>query len=308
MTGASDCELILELTNSVKGTVRYEIGISQFFNQAGPTAFIDRVALVLGIDPTRVRVSQVTRGSSIVHFDVDAGLQYSAVNASQYDEVLAELEVIKAKLQQGIEDGSLNILNSTILESSLVLSTKNYQFSSDSAQKSIIIVAVGISVALVALGVGIYITYRKKKLQKKRQQVASINFIRPKQIGIVSGSDLNSYNQIDKCSSAVSPSIQHLKDKNSKDGDDENKDDHEISSRPFQFNPENSKHDSNEDKNSDELESPLPGDKHDIFNKKELYLGSKILLHADIPGIDFKSMNFDKKNPSTNPEIQEEDL
>lgn len=48
-----------------------------------------------------------------------------------------------------------------------------------------------------------------------------------------------------------------------------------------------------------------------MFSKKELLLGSKILLSGDIPGLNFKDMNFtNKKNEpqSQHQDIQEEDI
>lgn len=49
--------------------------IEEFYNQQGETAFIDKVASVLNIDPTSIRVVGIKIGSVIIDFEIDAKTQ-----------------------------------------------------------------------------------------------------------------------------------------------------------------------------------------------------------------------------------------
>jgi len=310
LTGADDCELIIELTNSVKGAVRYEIDIFEFFDQDGPTEFIDRVALVLGIDPTRVRVSQVTRGSSIVAFDVDGEQQPEYAEGEEKEAIIDELEEIRDRIEAAIQSGDLDILGSKVLDYELSVSMKNSYYHDDeelNQEKDYTLIIVGIVVAALALAAGIFVTYKKKMAQKKKAKVASHGIVVPKQVVASSVSDLQGYDQVNK-SSAVSPSVQHLKDDDRKrsgsnDDEEEKEEQHspalpsiDFSSRPFAKNDGNAADNHSDDQkhhhHTEGSESSGNNDKDFAFSRKELYLGSKILLSADIPGLNFKQMAF----------------
>merc|ERR1711907_416372 len=168
-------------------------------------------------------------------------------------------------------------------------------------------IIVGIVVAALALAAGIFVTYKKKMAQKKKAKVASHGIVVPKQVVASSVSDLQGYDQVNK-SSAVSPSVQHLKDDDRKrsgsnDDEEEKEEQHspalpsiDFSSRPFAKNDGNAADNHSDDQkhhnHTEGSESSGNNDKDFAFSRKELYLGSKILLSADIPGLNFKQMAF----------------
>mmetsp|Transcript_28767 Transcript_28767/g.25903 ORF Transcript_28767/g.25903 Transcript_28767/m.25903 type:complete len:182 (+) Transcript_28767:759-1304(+) len=72
LTGDPSCDVTVKLTNTVKGWARYSLSVDEFFEQDGPTTFVDNVANVLKIDVTRVRITSVERGSTIIGLSVEA--------------------------------------------------------------------------------------------------------------------------------------------------------------------------------------------------------------------------------------------
>jgi len=86
-----DCDVYVELTNAVKGTVRYDMDIEEFFAQDGETAFIDNIANILNIDPARIRITSVLEGSVIINFDIYASKQPDEADGDEQAEIEAEL-------------------------------------------------------------------------------------------------------------------------------------------------------------------------------------------------------------------------
>ncbi len=66
MTASSNCKVVIEELTSIKLTARLDIEVTSFYSDIGETAFIDRLAALLGIHPSRVKVVGVRQGSAIV--------------------------------------------------------------------------------------------------------------------------------------------------------------------------------------------------------------------------------------------------
>jgi hypothetical protein len=167
LTGDTNCELYLEVTNSVKGSVRYSMDIDEFFKQDGPTKFVDNLVMILGIDPSRVRVTSVERGSSIVNFDLDGSKQPTTVTGNDVNEINIELKILMATLETAAKNGSLAILNSTVLDYTFKISLKNYVEPTEESTgvSSAILAVAGVigGAAVVTGGVFAYKAYAKKK-------------------------------------------------------------------------------------------------------------------------------------------------
>ena len=172
LTGDASCDIHIELTNAVKGSTRYEIDIDEFFDKDGPTAFIDNIAYVLGIDHSRIRITSVQRGSTIIYFDIDGSQQPSSLNdTTTHQDIQAELDNIKRQLEQAIEEGKLNVLNSTILDYSFEITMKSYNpdVVSEAGTVQIAAMVIGILLGVIAIGLGIV---GLKYYQNKKKRVA----------------------------------------------------------------------------------------------------------------------------------------
>jgi len=66
------CTIKVKPVDSIAANVRMDWTLDQFYDQGGQTAFADRVAGVLGIHASRVKVVNVYKGSVVVDFNVEA--------------------------------------------------------------------------------------------------------------------------------------------------------------------------------------------------------------------------------------------
>jgi len=65
-----DCEITLKTRETIVSSVRMEWTLQEFYDDGGTTSFIDRLASVLGIDPTRVLIVQVYEGSVCIMYNL----------------------------------------------------------------------------------------------------------------------------------------------------------------------------------------------------------------------------------------------
>jgi hypothetical protein len=171
INGAPDCILTTEVTNAVKGRVRYDIDIDAFFAQSGPSKFTDNVVMILGIDPTRIRVVNIVPGSTVIEFHV-IGANQGAANGAGGAAVTNELKGLADQLTQAVADGRMNILNAVVLDSEFLISVKTefYDEPEEVEQTSspilIIIVAGAVSIGIVLIGA--YFVYRRYRNLKNK--------------------------------------------------------------------------------------------------------------------------------------------
>mmetsp|Transcript_28785 Transcript_28785/g.25972 ORF Transcript_28785/g.25972 Transcript_28785/m.25972 type:complete len:227 (-) Transcript_28785:189-869(-) len=162
--------------NAIQGTIRYNIGVDEFFDQNGPNSFVSKVALVLGIDTSRIRIAEIKEGSTIVIFAVDA-LNQPEVDASAEElaAVDAELAELLEALTKAADDGSLIILDAEIIDSSFVVAKKNYETEDTSeTSRAMIFIIVACVIAGLALIIGTIIVCKKYKSHKKKVQPSKI--------------------------------------------------------------------------------------------------------------------------------------
>ena len=165
LTGESDCVLYASLANSVQVSVRYEISVSDFYSQSGTTAFIDRIAAVLGINPASIRVVQVVSGSTIVYAFIDSTIQDS--DEDSLEAANEELEGYIATL----ESSDVSILGAKVLDTSYSitliksLGTEDEAAASSKKTKTVVIIVASV-VGSLALAVGFYFLYRKRYSKK----------------------------------------------------------------------------------------------------------------------------------------------
>ena len=63
-----DCNVTIELTDSIQTAVRLNWTMNEFFRDGGTTKFVDRVAASLGIKVANIKVVSVYQGSVVVDF------------------------------------------------------------------------------------------------------------------------------------------------------------------------------------------------------------------------------------------------
>jgi len=169
LTGAEDCLLTTTVTNGVKGKVRYAIDVNAFYANDGPTQFIDRVANVLGIPLSSVRIVSVTKGSTVVDLNVITQTQSLNPTPQQQEQIANEINGVISQLQTAIANGQLNILNSQVLDSSFSGSSVGnangvYNKDDNSGVNPIYIyVAAGLGGLLLIIGAVIIVRRMKKK-------------------------------------------------------------------------------------------------------------------------------------------------
>ena len=66
-----DCKFTIKPVDAIQGFVRIDWTMSEFFAADGPSKFINRIASVLNIAPSRIKVAGIREGSVIVDFTVE---------------------------------------------------------------------------------------------------------------------------------------------------------------------------------------------------------------------------------------------
>ena len=95
-----DCKLKVRTINSVKVSVRMDSTIEDFYSNDGEALFVDKIASFLNIDPSRIRIVNVLKGSVIVNFDIvedkNLTISTSALDTENVVPQLAPSPLLKA--------------------------------------------------------------------------------------------------------------------------------------------------------------------------------------------------------------------
>lgn len=68
MNGSPSCEVEVKILNTVKVALILDVDVFDFYKDIGESKFVDRVASVLNIHPSRIKIVGVTQGSTILDF------------------------------------------------------------------------------------------------------------------------------------------------------------------------------------------------------------------------------------------------
>lgn len=71
VNGDYDCDVKVELVNSVQVTARFSTTVPDFIADNGVSRFIDRICAFLGISTDRLKIVDVREGSAIVEFYIE---------------------------------------------------------------------------------------------------------------------------------------------------------------------------------------------------------------------------------------------
>lgn len=95
LTNHESCKLRVRTVNSVKVSIRMDSTIEDFYSNDGEALFIDKIAAFLHIDPSRIRIVNVLKGSVIVDFEV-----VEDKNLTESTSALATDDISPPKLMQ----------------------------------------------------------------------------------------------------------------------------------------------------------------------------------------------------------------
>lgn len=101
------CEIYLKPKNAIRGMVRLDWTLEEFYSDGGTSRFVDRLASVLGIHKSRVKIVAVYEGSVIVEFFVEA-LNASDDNASS-TATQQELDDLTRTMVRLLSSGAANL-------------------------------------------------------------------------------------------------------------------------------------------------------------------------------------------------------
>ena len=143
LNNRGDCVLKVRTIDAVRITMHLEVSIEDFFKNSGETAFIDKISTFLHIDMSTIRIAKILAGSTYVnYFIVDnkpLGNSTSALDSNvsnytnettpdqiaSYNNLLGVLQGYSDLLQNGVNNGSLKILNGSVLGMTSQLIVKN---------------------------------------------------------------------------------------------------------------------------------------------------------------------------------------
>lgn len=109
VTGASDCQVRLSVTNNIQVTARIQTTVQEFFNNGGVTKFVDRMCAFLNITTDRLKVVGVFSGSAVVDYYIveNSLIQADTNNASNTNTTVdpsksqAELTALSKQIADG---------------------------------------------------------------------------------------------------------------------------------------------------------------------------------------------------------------
>ncbi len=70
ITNEQDCILFIDVVNSIKLSIRYDVNENDFYNNNSHYSLMTKIAKVLGIDISQVKIASIIKGSTIVNFDI----------------------------------------------------------------------------------------------------------------------------------------------------------------------------------------------------------------------------------------------
>jgi hypothetical protein len=105
------CLIEVKPVDAILSNVRMQWTMDEFYDQGGPTSFIDRVSASLGIHASQMKVVAVYQGSVVVEYEIEPA-EDSTVDSAQ------ELRAIKSQLNVLIESGDPEVFGAPVLSAS----------------------------------------------------------------------------------------------------------------------------------------------------------------------------------------------
>ena len=101
------CIIYLEVIDSVKISIGFDMTIEEFYTNDGFSLFIDKISQLLGISTDRLRIAGIRKGSVIIDFFIDE---------DKNDTDKKDLKKLLDSFVNMTKDGKLNFLDKTVLD------------------------------------------------------------------------------------------------------------------------------------------------------------------------------------------------
>jgi len=87
-----ECELLIKQVDVVAVNAKIEMDFDQFFSTDGPTRFIDNMAAFLNIDPSKLKIAKIQKGSVIIDFLIISNEKEDASSEAPEPNIVANQE------------------------------------------------------------------------------------------------------------------------------------------------------------------------------------------------------------------------
>ena len=105
----NNCEVKIKKLKTINIAMRLDVDVADFYNDIGTSSFIDKIAALLGIHTSQLKIVGIRKGSTIIDFviktleDSDGGQSGSSVGDNQ------ELNRIREDLIMKVQNGELDV-------------------------------------------------------------------------------------------------------------------------------------------------------------------------------------------------------
>lgn len=96
-----DCKFTIKPVDAIQGFVRIDWTMSEFFGDDGTSRFISRLASVLNIAPSRIKIAGIREGSVIVDFTVEP--EDGQTPQLQSQNIASLLSLLQANIKTAVE-------------------------------------------------------------------------------------------------------------------------------------------------------------------------------------------------------------
>ena len=180
VTSETDCILTIELQDSIQAMVRLDWTVDAFFADGGTTTFVNRVASVLGIHTSRIKVVGVSEGSIVINYVIEPDAQTVSASSGPVTSTTTtttnDIAVVSANLNNMLYSGSVN-LGAPILDYTVVV------VSSDGTVQSVrtveeqklhpaITAMIVVACVVFAISLVVWIIYKRWAAEHKVEQTA----------------------------------------------------------------------------------------------------------------------------------------
>ena len=162
------CIVKLEVIDSLKISIGFDMTAEEFYKNDGFSLFIDRISKLLGISTDRIRLAGIRKGSVYVDFFIDE------------EEGSKDLEELKEKLKKKIKSNEFQLMGRQVISIDIEMKNKeNYENKThiiinekkDEENSGVLIgVAAGVGTVvfvIILIGFVVYAVRRKKKINVK---------------------------------------------------------------------------------------------------------------------------------------------
>jgi len=150
--------------------IRYNITVSDFYDQSGIIKFLQLLASLFGVDISQITILNIREGSTIIESKV-------TVNSESQSKASSKIQTMSQKFENAAQTNNLNLEGMKVLNhrSSIVIPEQDQIKVEEPSSSSAVAIGVGVGVGLAVLAVGIivYSVYRKKQKHKMRRVAKS---------------------------------------------------------------------------------------------------------------------------------------